>query len=452
MAKMMKATIRNGRATASGKVYNANHNTRSATRAMENHIDHERTEQNIHFQFTTDGQIIRCGSFDAKAFELERYEHLYGEGQRAKNDRYTADGHPERCKTIQDIYASRRTAPMETIVQLGSRDTDIDPQERLKKLAAATFQLIDNLRQRWGENFHILDISIHLDEAVPHAHIRSTFSAVDKFGHRVPNQAQAFEAMGIQRPDPSAKEGKYNCPLITFSELIRAEFYDLCERQGVVIDREVKNPSQKHLSVLEYKCQQMTAEVATLSAEKQQLEAVAAEQTQAIEAARAEIEEVRAERDTLRDQNSVSRTIQEALNQPDRPIEAEFLPAKKNLAGKVVEAEAVKISRADYEWLRQRATLTTAVKNAWERLQQYGRQLWAEVDRNARVQTAEERAEKAERQTRADAITIKDLTRRAERAEAQAQEQEQFMRRQGIWQRFVQFLEQQRQHTHHRTR
>jgi hypothetical protein len=66
------------------------------------------------------------------------------------------------------------------------------------------------------------------------------------------------------------------------------------------------------------------------------------------------------------------------------------------------------------------------------------------------VQTAEQRAEQAERQTRADAITIKDLTRRAERAEAQ--EQELFMRRQGIWQRFVQFLEQQRQQAHHRTR
>ena len=438
MAKMMKATIRNGRATASGKVYNANHNTRAATRAMENHIDHERTAENIHFQFTNDGQIIRCGSFDAKAFELERYEHLYGEGQRAKNDRYTQDGHPERRKSVADVYASRRTAPMETIVQLGNRDTDIDPQERMRKLAAATFQLIDNLRQRWGENFHILDISIHLDESVVHAHIRSTFSATDTFGYRVPNQAKAFEAMGIERPDPTAKEGKYNCPLMTFSEAIRQEFYDLCEQQGVVIDREVKTPSQKHLSMLEYKCQQ--------------LEATAAQQAQAIEQAKAEIEEVRAERDTLRDQNSVSRTIQEALKEPERPIQAEIIPAKKNLTGKVVEAETVKISRADYEWLRERATLTTAIRNAWDKLQQYGRQLWAEVDRNARVQTAEQRAEQAERQTRADAITIKDLTRRAERAEAQAQEQEQFMRRQGIWQRFVQFLEQQRQHTHHRTR
>ncbi|MEF2837916.1 MAG: hypothetical protein U0N82_09350 [Oscillospiraceae bacterium] len=452
MAKMMKATIRNGRATASGKVYNANHNTRAATRAMENHIDHERTQENINFQFTNDGRILRCGSFDAKDFELERYEHLYGEGQRAKNDRYIQDGHPERCKTIQDIYSSKRTAPMETIVQLGNRDTDIAPQERMKKLAAATFQLIDNLRQRWGDNFHILDVSIHLDESVVHAHIRSTFSAQDKFGYQVPNQAKAFEAMDIQRPDPTAKEGKYNCPLMTFSEVIRSEFYDLCERQGVVIDREVKSPSQKHLSVLEYKCQQMSAEVATLSAEKQQLEAMTAEQAQAIETARAEIEEVRAERDTLRDQNSVSRTIQEALKLPERPIEAEYLPVRKSLSGKVIEAEAVKISRTDYEWLRERATLTTAIKNAWEKLQEYGRQLWAEVDRNARVQAAEQRAELAERQTRADAITMRELTRRAERAETQAQEQEQFMRQQGIWQRFVQLLEAQRQQTHHRTR
>ena len=83
MATMMKATVRNGRATAGGKVYNANHNTKAETRAQERHIDHDRTEQNINFQFTNEGQVRRCRSFDAKAFELARYEHLYGEGQKA---------------------------------------------------------------------------------------------------------------------------------------------------------------------------------------------------------------------------------------------------------------------------------------------------------------------------------------------------------------------------------
>ena len=452
MAKMMKATVRNGRATASGKVYNANHNTKTETRNQERHIDHSRTDQNINLQFTAEGRVRRCGSFDAKAFELSRYEELYGTGQEAKNARYIADGHPERCKSVADIYASRRTAPLETIIQLGSRDTDIDPQERKEKLMAATAELIDGLQKRWGDNLHLLDLAIHLDEGVAHCHLRMTFSALDKFGQRVPNQSQAFEAMGIQRPDPTAKEGKYNCPLITFSEIIRTQFYDLCEKRGIVIDREVKNPSQKHLSVLEYKCKKMEEVVDILTTQKKELEAVATEQAQMIVVAKAEIEQVRTERDTLRDQNSITRTIQEALQQPDISIEAEIVPEKKNLTGKVVEPEKVKLTRADYEWLRERAAITTAIKNAWNNLQKYGKQLWAEVDRNARVQAAERRAEKAEKQTREDAYTIKQLTQRARAAEDQAQEQEQFMRGMGIWQRFMQRIAQRQSQGYHHTR
>ena len=452
MAKKMKATVRNGRATASGKVYNANHNTKTETRNQERHIDHSRTDQNINLQFTAEGRVRRCGSFDAKAFEISRYEELYGTGQEAKNARYIADGHPERCKSVADIYASRRTAPLETIIQLGSRDTDIDPQERKEKLMAATAELIDGLQKRWGDNLHLLDLAIHLDEGVAHCHLRMTFSALDKFGQRVPNQSQAFEAMGIQRPDPTAKEGKYNCPLITFSEIIRTQFYDLCEKRGIVIDREVKNPSQKHLSVLEYKCKKMEEVVDILATQKKELEAVATEQAQMIVLAKAEIEQVRTERDTLRDQNSITRTIQEALQQPDISVEAEIIPEKKSLTGKVVEPEKVKLTRADYEWLRERAAITTAIKNAWNNLQRYGKQLWAEVDRNARVQAAERRAEKAEKQTREDAYTIKQLTQRARAAEEQAQEQEQFMRGMGIWQRFMQRIAQRQSQGYHHTR
>ena len=453
MAKKMKATVRNGRATASGKVYNANHNTKTETRNQERHIDHERTEQNINLQFTAEGRVRRCGSFDAKAFELSRYEQLYKEGQEAKNARYIADGHPERCKSVATIYANRRTAPLETILQIGSRDTDIDPKERREMLIGAAAELISNMQQRWGDNLHLLDLSLHLDEdGAPHIHTRMTFSALDKFGHRVPNQAQAFEAMGIQRPDPTTKEGKYNCPLITFSELIRQEFYDLCEKRGIVIDREVKNPSQKHLSVLEYKCKKMEEVVDILTTQKKELEAVATEQAQMIVLARAEIEQVRTERDTLRDRNSITRTIQESLERPDIKIEAEFLPEKKNLTGKVVEPEKVKLTRADYEWLRERATITTAIMNAWNNLQRYGKKLWAEVDRNARVRAAEQRAEKAEQQTREHAYTIKQLTQRARAAEEQAQEQEQFMRGMGIWQRFMQRIAQRQSQEYHHTR
>ena len=453
MAIKMKATVRNGRATTNGIVYNANHNTRAETRAQERHIDHERTEQNINLQFTAEGKVRRCKSFDAKAFELSRYEQLYGPGQEAKNARYIEDGHPERCKSVADIYASRRTAPLETILQIGSRDTEIDPKERREMLMGAAAELIANMQNRWGDNIQFLTLSLHQDEAgADHIHARMTFCALDKFNQIVPNQAQAFEAMGIQRPDPTAKEGKYNCPLITFSELIRQEFYDLCEKRGIVIDREVKNPSQKHLSVLEYKCKRMEEVVDILTTQKKELEAVATEQAQMIVLAKAEIEQVRTERDTLRDRNSITRTIQESLERPDIKIEAEILPEKKNITGKVVEPEKVKLTRADYEWLRERATITTAIMNAWNNLQRYGKKLWAEVDRNARVQAAERRAEKAEQQTREDAYTIKQLTQRARAAEEQAQEQEQFMRGMGIWQRFMQRIAQRHSQEYHHTR
>ena len=320
-------------------------------------------------------------------------------------------------------------------------------------LMGAAAELISNMQNRWGNNIQFLTLSLHQDETgADHIHARMTFCALDKFNQRVPNQSQAFEAMGIQRPDPTTKEGKYNCPLITFSELIRQEFYDLCEKRGIVIDREVKNPSQKHLSVLEYKCKKMEEVVDILTTQKKELEAVATEQAQMIVLAKAEIEQVRTERDTLRDQNSITRTIQEALQQPDISVEAEIIPEKKSLTGKVVEPEKVKLTRADYEWLRERAAITTAIKNAWNNLQRYGKQLWAEVDRNARVQAAERRAEKAEKQTREDAYTIKQLTQRARAAEEQAQEQEQFMRGMGIWQRFMQRIAQRQSQGYHHTR
>ena len=82
MPKIMKATVRSGRATAGGKVYNANHNTKKETRQQERHIDHDRTEQNLNFQFTNTGTVRRCGSFDAKEFELSRMSTYMGRTRR----------------------------------------------------------------------------------------------------------------------------------------------------------------------------------------------------------------------------------------------------------------------------------------------------------------------------------------------------------------------------------
>ena len=378
MAKM-KATVRNGRTNSAGRVFNPNHNTRAETRNLEGHIDHDRTALNVNFKFYADGNIEKCGSFDSKEFELSQYEIYYGDGQRAKNDRYTKDGHPERCKTVAEVYSNPKTAPLETILQLGNINSDMPRDERQKILTASAFELVDTLRQRWGKNLRLLSLSLHVDEVgSPHIHARMTFSVVDNYGYTVPAQSRALKQMGIERPDTSKKEGKYNNPLMTFSAELREMFYTLCEKNGgIEIDREVKNPSQKHKDILEYKCAQLEKSVTELTAE----------------------------RDTLRDQNSISKVIQDSFAEPERDIEAEVIPEKTH-KGKVVEPEKVKISKTDFEWLKERSKMTVGIKTAYENLQRHGRQLWERMKRDKAISSLTEQLETAERRARAKEATF----------------------------------------------
>ena len=413
MAKM-KATVRNGRTNSAGRVFNPNHNTRAETRNLEGHIDHDRTALNVNFKFYANGNVEKCDSFDSKEFELSQYELLFGDGQKAKNERYIKDGHPERCKTVKEVYQHPKTCPMETIFQLGNRQTEMSPEARKQIMIASTLELIEQLRQKYGGNIRFLDLSIHNDESAgsEHIHARYVWTTLDKHGFASVNQAQALKQMGIERKKKKKKEGKYNNPLMTFSEMLRSTFYDLCEKNGgIEIDREVKNPSQKHRDILEYKCEQLQKSVAELTAE----------------------------RNTLRDQNSITKTIQESFNEPEIDIEAEVVP-ERTRKGQVIEAEKVKIKKTDFERLKERARLTVGIKTAYDKLQRYGRQLWRDVSRDKIVADLTERAETAERKAREKEATAKRLTENLDRAYQDLHEQEDFMRRIGVWQRFCNFI------------
>lgn len=218
--------------------------------------------------------------------------------------------------------------------------------------------------------------------------------------------------MGIERPDTSKKEGKYNNPLMTFSDELRETFYALCEKNGgIEIDREVKNPSQKHRDILEYKCEQLQKNVAELTAE----------------------------RNTLRDQNNITKTIQESFAEPEIDIEAEVVP-ERTRKGQVIEAEKVKIKKTDFERLKERARLTVGIKTAYDKLQRYGRQLWRDVSRDKIVADLTERAETAERKAREKEATAKRLTENLDRAYTELETQQDFMKRIGIWKRFCDYV------------
>jgi len=267
-----KASVHNGRANAKGVAYNPNHNTLEQSRVNQPHIDQERIHLNQYLQYMGDGTAIGHrgggGGYDSRKHELERYRQLYGKGLDARNQRYRASGHRERVKTMSQVYRDPKTAPMETIFQLGKKGSETDEQTRTQVLVGAWGDVLQHLHQRYGANLIPLDASLHREETTDHIHFRFTLGASDKFGHFMPNQNQALEAMGFH-PDPSKPRGRYNNPLVSFTDELRETFYLACERRGVEIDREVTSGSRRQLELLDQKRVGLERELAATEQQRQ---------------------------------------------------------------------------------------------------------------------------------------------------------------------------------------
>ena len=267
-----KASVHNGRANSKGVAYNPNHNTLEQSRVNQPHIDQERIHLNQYLQYMGDGTAIGHrgggGGYDSRKHELERYRQLYGTGLEARNHRYRASGHSERVKTMSQVYRDPKTAPMETIFQLGNKRSETDEQTRTQVMVGAWGDVLQHLHQQYGANLIPLDASLHREETTDHIHFRFALGAKDKFGHFMPNQNQALEAMGFH-PDPSKPRGRYNNPLVSFTDELRETFYLACERRGVEIDREVTSGSRRQLELLDQKRSGLERELAATEQQKQ---------------------------------------------------------------------------------------------------------------------------------------------------------------------------------------
>lgn len=254
-----KATYHTGRTTKAGKVFNANHNTQDKTRDGQNHIDHERTKNNLLYR-VENNKMIPCKSYDSIVFEKKRYKELFGNSLETRNERYRKQRHSERCRTINDLYRDPKKCPFEMVLQIGKAGDGISDKEKSELSKKINLEFVKELHKRYGRNFVPLDISGHYDEISIHWHYRGVFVFQGKDGLE-PNQSKALEKMGIERPDKTKPVSKHNNPLMTFTAETRELYYQICERHGLEIDREVKNPSQKHKETLEHKCEMLEHEV-----------------------------------------------------------------------------------------------------------------------------------------------------------------------------------------------
>lgn len=181
--------------------------------------------------------------------ELQFYEEHFGKALQEQNKRYRKDGHPERIKTIKELYRSPRSCPEECIFQVGSlEDGTIDPDILLD-----IYKEYKQEREKDFPNLVILDYAMHVDEkGSPHIHERLAWVGHDKRGNEVPSQNKALKEMGVERLYPDKPQGRYNNPKQLYSRLCRLQALSICRKHGLQVEYEPKDASRTGFSLLEF--------------------------------------------------------------------------------------------------------------------------------------------------------------------------------------------------------
>ena len=227
----------------------------SAVHNMHTHID--KTSRDVMLCDYT-----RMAGDTLKERELAYYRHTFGDALDAKNTRYRQQRHPERCRTIEQVYTGRKTRPEEVILQVGKMGDTID-RETFKALIMDFMRQWNAWNDKIGRPAQTLDVSIHYDETTPHAHWRRVWQYRDNCGYMQIGQEQALRRAGVQMPAPGA-ENRYNNRKITYDAQVRKLWQSVCRAHGLNIETEPL-PSHKHKSTEDYIDTQIADKVAQVT-------------------------------------------------------------------------------------------------------------------------------------------------------------------------------------------
>lgn len=264
-----RQTNHNGRvSTKSGSVYNRNHNDRSFDISHAENVHPDMVSENIiiHYDESNHPHVIDIK--DKSHTTIDEHEHhiyesLFAESLSKQHARNEAARHPERNKSIDDLLNSKNTCPEETIFQIGSTEDGYPPVEVLMAIFEDyQKELIDI----YGHNLHFLDVALHMDEAVPHLHIRKVWTYDGKDGLDI-SQNKALAQMGFERPDPSKPSNKWNNAKISFSEWERDMKLRICEKHGVAVSHTPKAPGKASMEKEEAIAIKLQEKIASLNAE-----------------------------------------------------------------------------------------------------------------------------------------------------------------------------------------
>ena len=216
-----------------------NHNSREFKAA---NVDPERTRLNIEYCNESIKQVYH------KLFDeaLERYN-----AKQTRSDR-----------RIENYYEKIRTGKQEKpfhelIIQIGNRDDTGSGTEIGEQAKAALDEYFQGFRER-NPNLYVFSAHLHMDEATPHIHIDFIpFTTGSKRGldTRV-SLKQALAAQGFRGGTRGATE---------WNQWVQSEKKELATamfRHG--FEWEQKGTHEEHLSVIDYKKQERTKELAAV--------------------------------------------------------------------------------------------------------------------------------------------------------------------------------------------
>lgn len=227
----------------SGRSGSARHNDRDFELERAAHIHAEKTAGNLTWS--------RPGyeGLSFKDMEQKYYSDTYGASQAAKNERYVKDGHPERCRTTDDLLHGAKTRPEEMILQIGDRNSSVG-LDVFKACLHDYYDVLEKWNSAHGRPFEVLNTAIHTDEVSLHCHIRRVWHYNDGSGLRLgQNKALKMAADlddSFRLPKPEKKEGRYNNLKITFDLWARKQWQEICKAHGLEIETTPVPGGRKH--------------------------------------------------------------------------------------------------------------------------------------------------------------------------------------------------------------
>lgn len=246
----MRGTRHNSRgAKHSGSGYVVKHNDREFDMEKSDNIDVSKSVENLYWNYYN-RKFYHKNNQDKMTFEnaeKKYYEEHFKQQWQEQNERYEKRRQQCYMKDFDNWRKSKRYCPEEQVLQLGNIDDHVDATQ-MKSVMVDYLKALQKFSRDHNNFLEILDVAYHVDEAVPHAHIRYVYQSKDANGNLQIGQNKALESAGIALPDATKAEGRYNNRKMTFDKIMRNMFLNICETHGIDIERDPEENVQHNRS------------------------------------------------------------------------------------------------------------------------------------------------------------------------------------------------------------